>query len=77
MAGVRVGKTVSRRVLGVMTDFAYLMDAYREDLVALEDIAMRLAATPVWPYRHEAPGGRGAGDDGRGERPPADSEEGV
>jgi hypothetical protein len=55
MVDVRIGKTASRQVLGSMTDFAYLMDAYRRDPLDLEAIAMRLAATPCSPIGMQHP----------------------
>ena len=55
LAEVRIGKTASRQVLGVMTDFAYLMDAYREDPGDLEGIAMRLADAPCGPLGMKRP----------------------
>ena len=55
MAEVRVGKTMSRQVLGSMTDFSYLMDAYRNDPMDLEDIAMRLADAPCNPLGMKRP----------------------
>ena len=55
MAEVRIGKTASRQVLGSMTDFAYLMDAYRRDPLDLHAIALRLAATPCGPLGMKHP----------------------
>lgn len=55
MEDVRIGRTASRRVLGSMNDFAYLMDAYRGDPVALGDIALKLAATPCGPIGMKHP----------------------
>jgi len=48
MAEVVVGKTVSRQVLGSMTDFAWLLDAHL-DWRALVDISAGLADTPCSP----------------------------
>jgi len=55
MEEVRIGETASRRVLGSMNDFAYLMDAYRGDPLALGAIAMKLAATPCGPIGMKHP----------------------
>ncbi len=55
MAEVRIRKTASRQVLGSMSDFVYLMAAYRKDEMDLEDIAMRLAATPCGPIGMKYP----------------------
>jgi hypothetical protein len=50
MPEARIGKTASRQVLGSMTDFAYLMDAYRRNPMVLEGIALRLADAPCSPF---------------------------
>jgi hypothetical protein len=55
MEEVRIGKTASRQVLGSMNDFAYLMDAFREDRVSLVDIAVKLASTPCSPIGMKHP----------------------
>lgn len=55
MKDVRIGKTVSRQVLGSMNDFAYLMDAYRRDPRSLTDIAVKLASTPCSPIGMKCP----------------------
>ena len=55
MAEVRIGKTMSRQVLGSMTDFTYLMDGYRGDPLDLESIALRLADAPCGPLGMRRP----------------------
>ncbi len=55
MDEVRIGRPASRQVLGSMNDFAYLMDAFREDLVSLSDIAAKLASTPCSPIGMKYP----------------------
>jgi hypothetical protein len=57
MGQVRVAKTASRSVVGIMNEFGHLADAWRQaepDLVAL---ARRLAAAPCGPLyqRHVSP----------------------
>jgi hypothetical protein len=55
MEEVGIGKTASRQVLGSMNDFAYLMDAFRDDQASLSDIAVRLASTPCSPIGMRRP----------------------
>jgi hypothetical protein len=55
MAEMRIGKTGSRQVLGSMNDFANLMEAFREGLVSLSDIAVKLASTPCSPIGMKHP----------------------
>ena len=55
IADVRVWKTMSRRVLGVMTDFAFLMDGFRNDPMDLEETALRLADAPCGPLGMKRP----------------------
>lgn len=47
----RLGKTANRSVVGIMNEFTYLAEAYRDDILApdLLGLAMRLAATPCGP----------------------------
>jgi hypothetical protein len=56
MTEARIGKTASRHVLGVMTDFAYLLGAYSRAPLFLGDIAVKLASTPCSPsgWKHPA-----------------------
>ncbi len=46
MGDARIGRTESRQVLGSMNEFAYLMDAFREDPVPLTEAAAKLAKVP-------------------------------
>ena len=57
MDEVRLGKTASRSVVGIMNEFAYLADAWRQDEPDLLALAVRLAATPCGPLykRHVSP----------------------
>ena len=54
MADVHIGRTASRQVLGSMTDFAYLIEAFRT-AGSPSDIAVRLAATPCSPLGMKYP----------------------
>jgi hypothetical protein len=57
MNEVRLGKTASRSVVGIMNEFTYLADAWRQDEPDLLALAVRLAATPCGPLykRHISP----------------------
>jgi hypothetical protein len=57
MGEVRLGKTASRRVVGIMNEFSYLADVHRQDEPDLLALAVRLAATPCGPLyqRHVSP----------------------
>lgn len=55
MTDVAVGRTASRRVLGSMNDFAWMLDAYRATISSLPQLALRLADTPCGPLRMETP----------------------
>lgn len=55
MADVRLGTTVSRRVVGSMTDFAFLFDGYRDGYLSLADISARLAEAPCGPLEMRSP----------------------
>ena len=55
MEQVRIGRTASRQVLGSMTDFAYLMESYRLDPIALDDLALKLAQAPCGPIGMKRP----------------------
>ena len=57
MNEVRLGKTSSRSVVGIMNEFTYLADAWRHDEPDLLALAVRLAATPCGPLykRHISP----------------------
>jgi Domain of unknown function (DUF6933) len=51
------GGTASRSVVGIVNEFTYLADAWRQDEPDLLALAMRLAATPSGPLykRHISP----------------------
>jgi hypothetical protein len=55
----RLAKTASRSVVGIMNEFTYLAEAYRDDTPApdLRGLAMRLATTPCGPLysKHVSP----------------------
>jgi hypothetical protein len=57
MDEARLAKTASRRVVGIMNEFTYLADAWRQDEPGLLALAVRLAATPCGPLyqRHISP----------------------
>jgi hypothetical protein len=57
MGEVRLAKTASRSVVGIMNEFTYLADAWRQDEPGLLALAVRLAATPCGPLyeRHISP----------------------
>jgi hypothetical protein len=57
MDQVRLARTASRSVVGIMNEFAYLADAWRHDEPDLLTLAVRLAATPCGPLykRHISP----------------------
>jgi len=57
MDQVRLAKTASRSVVGIMNEFTYLADAWRQDDPDLLALAVRLAATPCGPLykRHISP----------------------
>jgi len=57
MDEVRLARTASRSVVGIMNEFTYLADAWRQDEPDLLAFAMRLAATPCGPLykRHISP----------------------
>ena len=57
MVQVRLARTASRSVVGIMNEFAYLADAWRHDEPDLLTLAVRLAATPCGPLykRHISP----------------------
>jgi hypothetical protein len=60
MSEQRLAKTANRSVVGVMTEFTFLADTYREDRLALDDLpglSVRLAATPCSPLygKHVSP----------------------
>jgi hypothetical protein len=46
MDEVRLAKTASRSVIGIMNEFTYLAEAWRQDEPDLLALAVRLAATP-------------------------------
>jgi hypothetical protein len=49
MDEVRLAKTASRSVVGIMNEFTYLADAWRQAEPDLLALAVRLAATPCGP----------------------------
>ena len=57
MDEVRLARTASRSVVGIMNEFTYLADAWRQDEPDLLALAVRLAATPCGPLykRHISP----------------------
>jgi hypothetical protein len=57
MDEVRLAKTASRSVVGIMNEFTYLADAWCQDEPDLLALAVRLAATPCGPLykRHISP----------------------
>ncbi len=55
MRDLSIGKTNSRQVLGSMTDFAYLLDAYLEHGRPLTEASHRLAHTPCSPIGMKYP----------------------
>jgi hypothetical protein len=57
MDEVRLAKTASRSVIGIMNEFTYLAEAWRQDEPDLLALAVRLAATPCGPLykRHISP----------------------
>jgi hypothetical protein len=54
MLDVVIGKTASRRVLGSMNDFIFMLDAYRGHGTLLE-VALHLAETPCGPLKMNSP----------------------
>jgi len=57
MDQVRLARTASRSVVGIMNEFTYLAEAWRHDEPDLLTLAVRLAATPCSPRykRHISP----------------------
>lgn len=55
MAAVVFAPTANRQVLGSMTDFAYLLDAYREPPASLLEASLKLAEAPCSPLGMESP----------------------
>jgi Domain of unknown function (DUF6933) len=57
MDQLQLAKTASRSVVGIMNEFTYLADAWRQDEPDLLALAVRLAATPCSPLykRHISP----------------------
>ena len=54
MMEARIGKTVSRQVLGSMNDFVRMLDSYR-GAGSLLEVSLRLAETPCGPLRMNSP----------------------
>lgn len=55
MADVAIGRTASKRVLGSMNDFAWMIDGYLEGTTSLLDVSLRLAETPCSPLEMDTP----------------------
>ncbi|MDQ2874697.1 MAG: hypothetical protein M3Y33_07775 [Actinomycetota bacterium] len=57
MERVRLAKTASRSVVGIMNEFTHLADAWRQDEPDMLALAVRLATTPCSPLykRHISP----------------------
>lgn len=55
MDETRLARTSSRRVLGSMTDFGFMANAYR-DVRDLTEVALRLADAPCRPIDMRSPG---------------------
>ena len=55
MADVAIGRTASKRVLGSMNDFAWMVDGYLEGTTSLLDVSLRLAETPCSPLEMDTP----------------------
>jgi uncharacterized protein DUF6933 len=55
MANVAIGRTVSKRVLGSMNDFAWMIDGYLEGTTFLLDVSLRLAEMPCSPLEMDTP----------------------
>jgi len=57
MSEVSVAKTANRSVVGTMNEFAFLAEAYREDIGTpdLVALSMRLADTPCGAIKHSSP----------------------
>lgn len=57
MSEVSVANTSNRSVVGTMNEFAFLAEAYREDMETLDLVALsiRLADTPCGAIKHDYP----------------------
>ena len=55
MADVVIGRTASKRVLGSMNDFAWMVDGHLEGTTSLLDVSLRLAETPCSPLAMDTP----------------------
>ena len=57
MADVAFTKTANRSVVGIMNEFAFLAEGYREYLETadLMILSMRLANTPCSPIKYNSP----------------------
>lgn len=55
MAEVQVSRTASRQVLGSMTDFAFMLEAYLDGGDDLMRASLRLAGAPCGPISMERP----------------------
>ena len=55
MGEIRIGSTANRRILGSMTDFAWMLDSYLTPGGSLEDAALRLAEAPCGPIGMQSP----------------------
>ncbi|WP_074858405.1 DUF6933 domain-containing protein [Nitrosospira briensis] len=59
MAEVSFAKTASRSVVGIMNEFSFLAEGYRECLESFDliTLTMRLAETPCKPIKYDSPAG--------------------
>ena len=57
MAEVSFAKTANRSVVGIMNEFSFLAEGYREymDSLDLITLTMRLAETPCKPIKYNSP----------------------
>ncbi len=55
MAELAFGKTENRRILGSMTDFAWMLEGYLRDPMSLVELSLRLAETPCGPLNMNNP----------------------
>ena len=57
MADVALAKTANRSVIGIMNEFSFLAEGYREYLETsdLVTLTMRLADTPCSPIKYNSP----------------------
>lgn len=53
-----IAKTANRTVLGMINEFTFMAEVYREDTVDLHALALRLSDMPCGPLRGNCPGQR-------------------